>query len=347
MSDELLRIGVVGAGANTVSKHIPGLQAIDGVEIISVCNRSRQSSQRVADKFGISTIYDEWWQLVTSPDTQAIVIGTWPYLHCPTTLAALEAGKHVMVEARMAMNAEEARQMLLASKTKPHLVTQIVPSPFSFGVDATIQRLISEGYLGNILAIEIRDHGDEFLNLKSPLSWRQDADLSGLNVMSLGIWYETLMRWVGEATSVTAMGKTFVKMRPERDSSKMKAVRIPEHINVLANMACGAQATFSISSVTGLIPTREAVLYGSAGTLRFANDKLYGGQGGDESLHEIVIPSEEIGYWRVEEEFINAIRGLEEIKFTSFETGLKYMAFTEAVARSMAANKMIDLDSIT
>ena len=168
-------------------------------------------------------------------------------------------------------------------------------------------------------------------------------DLSGLNVMSLGIWYETLMRWVGEASSVMAMGKIFVQMRPDRESNQLKAVRIPEHLTVLANMACGAQATFSISMVTGLMPSREAVLFGSAGTLRFTGGKLYGGRPNDQSLHEIVIPPEEIGHWRVEEEFINAIRSLETIKFTPFETGLKYMTFTEAVTRSMATGKTIML----
>ena len=48
-----IRIGVVGAGENTRTMHIPKLQAIDGVQIVSVCNRSRESSQRAADEFGI------------------------------------------------------------------------------------------------------------------------------------------------------------------------------------------------------------------------------------------------------------------------------------------------------
>ena len=108
----------------------------------------------------------------------------------------------------------------------------------------------------------------------------------------------------------------------------MKAVHTPEHLNVTADMVCGAQATFSISMITGLAPVQEAVLYGSAGTLRFANNKLYGGQRGDQSLHAIAIPDGELGYWRVEEEFVNAIRGLEDIRFTPFKTGLKYMVFT-------------------
>src|SRR5262249_54951158 len=237
---ETIRIGVVGAGANTIAKHIPGLQAIEGCQIVSVCNRSRESSERVAQQFGIPTIYGSWQELVAAPDTDAIVIGTWPYLHCRATLAALAAGKHVLCEARMAMNAREARAMRDAARAQPQLVAQVVPSPMTLRVDATIRRLIAEGYLGDILAIEVRE-GSAFLDRAAPLHWRQDFDLSGFNVMSMGIWYEAIMRWVGEATRVVAQGKTFVRMRKDA-SGIMRAVRIPEHLDVIADMACGAQA---------------------------------------------------------------------------------------------------------
>src|SRR5438093_1777202 len=104
MSSGPIRVGIVGAGNNTRVRHIPGLQAIEGVEIVSACNRSRESSQRVANTFHIPKVYEEWRELVAADDTNAIVIGTWPYLHCEVTCAALEAGKHVMCEARMARN---------------------------------------------------------------------------------------------------------------------------------------------------------------------------------------------------------------------------------------------------
>ena len=107
MSD--VRVGVVGAGANTTSRHIPLLQGIDGVEIVGVVNRSESSSSTVAKRFGIPKTYGHWEQAVTDWDTNTIVIGTWPYLHCPVTLAALAAGKHVLTEARMAMNADEKK----------------------------------------------------------------------------------------------------------------------------------------------------------------------------------------------------------------------------------------------
>jgi len=339
----MIRVGIIGAGKNTQEKHIPKLQGIDGVEIISVCNRSQESSRRVAGRFGIPKVYENWQALVEAEDTNAIVIGTWPYLHCPATLAALKANKHVLVEARMAMNSDEARAMLRMAQAKPNLVTQIVPSPFSFAVDATIQRLIKENFLGNILAIEIRDHGGKFFDGEAPLQWRQDSELSGVNIMSLGIWYETLMRWVGEAEQVMAMGKVFAEERLDIETGQLVQVIIPEHLTVIADMVGGAQATFSISQVTGLERVKSATLYGSEGTIRFSGGKLFGGRRGDNGLTGIPIPDAEKGYWRVEEEFVNAIRGLEKITFTPFEAGVKYMDFTEAVVQSMKKGQMVDV----
>ena len=135
MSDGVVRVGIVGAGNNTQIRHIPGLREAAGVEIVSVCNRSRESSERVASQFEIPKVYDNWLELVEAKDTDAICIGTWPYMHCPVTLAALENDKHVLCEARMATNAQEAHAMLTAARRKPHLVTQIVPSPLTFKVE--------------------------------------------------------------------------------------------------------------------------------------------------------------------------------------------------------------------
>lgn len=339
MATDNIRIGIVGAGTNTKTMHIPGLRKIDGVEIVSVCNRSRKSSQKVAKTFRIPKVYDNWRQLVAADDTDGIVIGTWPYMHCPVTLAALGANKHVLCEARMAMNADEARTMRDVARSKPHLVTQVVPAPMSLGVDATVNRLLSAGYLGRVLAVEVRG-GGAFLDPNAPLHWRQDVGLSGHNIMSMGIWYEIVLRWLGEAVRVAAMGQVFTKMRKDGDG-RMRAVRVPEHVDVIGDMACGAQLHMQISAVTGLAGESEILLFGSKATLRFADDKLFGGRKGDKTLKEIAIPAKEKGGWRVEEEFINAIRGKEKVKLTTFDDGVKYMEFTDAVVRSMATGKTV------
>lgn len=341
MRSGIIRVGIIGAGTNTRERHIPGLEAQQGVGIVSVCNRTLESTSRVAREFGIPTMYDRWQDLVAATDTDAVVIGTWPYLHCPITLAALATNKHVLCEARMALNAGQAHLMLDASRQHPHLVAQLVPSPLTLRVDRTVQRLLADGYLGNLLAIDVRADGG-FLDPAAPLHWRQDFACSGFNTMTLGIWYEALLRWVGEAVKVVACGRTYVTMRKDNQGIP-RAVRIPEHLDVMADMACGAQAHLQFSTVTGLAGPPEAWLFGSEGTLRFAENTLYGGRKGDPSLVEIEIPPKEAGGWRVEEEFINAIRGQEPVTHTTFETGVKYMEFTEAVGRSVLEEQSISL----
>jgi len=341
MSKQPINVGVIGAGANTTSKHIPGLQALEGVNVVAVCNRSRASGERVASQFNIPQVYESWTELINAPDINAVMIGTWPYMHCRLTLAALAADKHVMCEARMAMDAAEAHRMREAARMKPHLVAQIVPSPFTLRVDKTVQRLMAEGYLGDLLAVEVRA-GGSFLDKHAAMHWRNDFDLSGYNIMTMGIWYEALLRWVGGATKVAALGKTYVKQR-KGENGTLKPVRIPEHIDIIGDLACGAQLHMQVSSVAGLLGGPEAYLFGSEGTLRFADNKLFGGRRGDKALAEIEIPANEAGAWRVEEEFVNAIRGLEEITHTSFEDGVRYMEFTEAVTRSMQSGSAVAL----
>ncbi len=341
MQNNKIRIGIVGAGTNTKLKHIPGLQAIDGVEIVGVCNRSRESSERVAGEFAIAKVFDNWKQVVDDPQVDAIVIGTWPVMHCRITLAALQANKHVLCEARMAVNAAEAHAMLAASQNRPNLVAQIVPSPMTLRVDKMIKRLLADDYIGNVLAVNVFD-GAGLSDPNAPFHWRRDFDMSGYNTMSLGIWYEAILRWLGEAVSVVAKGKIFTKMRRDQ-SGELKAVKIPEHLDVVADMACGAQAHFQLSSVTGFAGPARVYLFGNKGTLMFSENKLYGAKQGDGELQEIEIPKKLEGGWRVEEEFINAIGGKEKITHTTFADGVKYMDFTEAVIKSMQLRREITL----
>jgi predicted dehydrogenase len=348
MAQAPIKVGFIGAGNNTRVRHIPGLQAIDGVELVSVCNRSRESSQRVADQFHIRKVYEDWRELMADPDINAIMIGTWPNTHCELTCAALDANKHVMCEARMAMNAAEAHTMLKKSQQHPNLVAQIVPSPFTFRVDRTIKDLMAEGYLGELYSLVVRGSTPEFANPDAPLHWRQQKRLSGYNALNMGIWYEGSMRWVGHATRVFAQTRIAVRKRRDPETGAMVDVDVPDHVDIITDLPGGAQGTYHFSAVCGLGPGPGAWLFGSKGTLHFdqSSNKLFGGKPGDKELREISIQPEKAGKWRVEEEFVNAIRGLEKITHTNFEDGVKYMELTEAVHRSAASGRAVSLPLI-
>ena len=146
-----------------------------------------------------------WEDLVSDPNVDAVVIGAWPYMHCPVTLAAFDAGKHVLTQARMAMNAREAQRMLDRSLESPRLTAMVVPSPYGLAGDAFMRSLIDPGYLGKLREVHVHSLSDQFADPKTPMSWRQITKYSGFNMLTLGIVYETVLRWVAPATRVSGV----------------------------------------------------------------------------------------------------------------------------------------------
>ncbi|HJN13117.1 MAG TPA: Gfo/Idh/MocA family oxidoreductase [Pirellulaceae bacterium] len=341
-----IRVGIVGLGANTRLRHVPGLRDCRDVEITSVCNRSEASTQKAASEFQIPKTFERWQDLVADDDIDAVVIGTWPYLHCEVTLAALAAGKHVLTEARMARNSSEARRMFAASEEHPELVVQIVPSPFGLRAHRVMNRLLSAGYLGELREAVVLGINDSVADPATPLHWRQDAILSGLNMLALGIMHETLVRWTPNPTRVLAQSNTFTPMRLDPGTDELCEVETPDSVRVLTEIPGGAQGLYHLSGALHFGPAMQIQLYGSQGTLKYQfvpDDVLSGAQKGESELREILIAQEEAGGWRVEEEFIGAIREEGPVEFTDFSRGLDYMAFTEAASRSAIEGRPIDL----
>ena len=288
--------------------------------------------------------------IVEDDDIDAVCIGTWPYLHAPVTIAALEAGKHVLCEARMAMNATQAHAMLDAARSNPHLTAQIVPAPHTLALDRTIVEMIADGYIGDLVAVDAHVTLDsDFPAGDAPVHWRQRRDLSGNNVMSMGIWYEAMMRWVGPASTVTALAQCVVRHRTDEQGRRV-AMEIPDHVDVLCRMAQGGQMRCSVSTVSGLAPPTSVAIYGTEGTLRVTERtsgsspfELWGGRRRNRRLRRIDIAPEKMGGWRVEEEFVNAVRGIEPVTHTDFVTAVKYMEWTDAVSLSARTGETVSL----
>ena len=168
--------------------------------------------------------------------------------------------------------------------------------------------------------------GSHFPMPESPPHWRHNKDLSGNNIMNMGIWYEAIMRWLGDMTSVFALGKTTIFHRVDAEKRRIPTP-IPDHIDILGHFAQGGQMRLTVSTVIGLSPTEvDLLIFGTKGTLRVLQNKdaeieLFAGDKNASQLERIMIESEKKGKWRVEEEFVNAIRGIEEITHTDFTQG--------------------------
>ena len=346
MTVQPIRIGLVGAGGNMRARHIPGLRALEAVDIHGVVNSMPQSTNQAADEFNIPQTYPDWEALIEDPDIDAVVIGTWPNLHCEITCAALNAGKHVLTEARMARNAAEARRMLKAAHKYPDLVKQIVPSPYGLVQQPYVRGLLDDGFLGEFRELVVLGVDDAVWDTTRPLHWRQDVEISGLNILSLGILHETAMRWAPAVQRVFSQMTVFNRTFPSPDGSGTVEATVPDSVQLVAELEGGGRGLYHLSGINLFGPGRQIHLYGSEGTIRYEitpRERLLIGKSGETKLREVDIPQEQRGGWRVEEEFIEAIRGDGTVHFTDFATGVKYMEFTEAVTRSAATNQPINL----
>lgn len=332
---KLVRVGLIGAGGNTRSRHLPGFKAIPGVEVLAVCNRTKASGEKVAKEFGIPKVTDNWHEIIEAPDIDAVCIGTWPNLHARVAVTALRAGKHVLTEARMATTLAEAELMLAESQLRPHLVAQIVPAPMSLPFDATVGELLRAGRLGSLREVFLMATNQALTDSSLPLSWRQDLSLSGKNTLYLGIYYEMALRWLGHGvSSLVAEAAIFA---PERKSAEgaIQTTTIPESVTVLGHYAQGARLVAHFSGVETTAPRAEIRLNGSEAGLRLdlSAGELWLARRG-ETEKPVGIAPEKRADWRVEADFIDSIREGKPVRLTDFATGVKYMQFTEAVWES-------------
>lgn len=344
MSHRPLRVGIVGAGANTRARHVPGLRACPGVQIAAVCNRRPDSTAAAAREFGIPRTFDHWEDLVADPDLDAVVIGTWPYLHCPITLAALSAGKHVLTEARMARTTAEARQMRDASKRRPDLVAQIVPSPYGLHGDTVVREMLADGAIGELREYHVWSLTPALADPDTPLHWRQDADLSGVNALTLGILHETVSRWLPQPMRVLAQAHAFTPTRTDPASGSRRPVGTPDSVQALTVLPGGARGVYQFS---GAVPSGSGSgvrLFGTKGALFYdlGEDRVYVATGAG-PFAEVPVPPEKAGGWRCEADFVASIRDGAPVRFTSFDAGVVYMEFTEAVARSSRLGAAVSL----
>jgi predicted dehydrogenase len=331
---EPIRIGIVGAGRIVAAEHVPRFRAIDGVELVGVANRSEESGRRAAETLGLDRAYPSWQALVADPDLDAVLVGAWPILHAPVTIAALEAGKHVLTEARMAATADDARAMARAARAHPDRIAMVVPATFSAWADATIVRLLRDGAIGRVRHVQV---GWDASGPGTPGDfWRWQRATSGENVMALGILAEAMTRWLDQPEAVTAVTRLGPPARPGPDGPIVADV--PDHVLALVEYPDDVTAVIEMSARTNGVASDHATFHGTDGSLvvDLGAQRIELVRPGGER-EPVAVRDEDRAGWTAERDFVSAIRFGPPGTLTDFATGLGYMAFLEAVQRSAAS----------
>jgi len=276
---------------------------------------------------------------------QAVFIGTWPYTHAEMSVAALEAGKHVFCQARMARNLAEARQMLAAAERHPRQAAMLCNGmPNGAQGDALIRHMVRQGYLGELREVHVTSFTGAYADPQAPLHWRQNFDLQGYNTLSLGIKIEAIHRWAGFHRTVSAITRVFTPERRDPATGAMVPVRIADSVAIAAEMENGAAASYHFSGVARGPAVDRIDLIGTRGWLSYdwGKDELTGATGEANEPQILRIPDELRRDWTAEGDFIEAIRTGAPVE-PSFADGVKYMEFTEAVYRSAQTGTALHL----
>ena len=336
-----LRMGIVGAGSIVRARHLPALKKHPEVEIVAVSNSTYESSEKFCrENVPHATPIRNWPEVLALPELDIIWIGTPPYLHSAVTISALEAGKHVFCQARMAMDLAEAEEMLAASKRYPELVTMLCPPPFGLRGDLLIKKLLAENYIGKVHDVRLQSFTNTYLDPEAPAHWRQKIEISGLNVMTLGIYVEVLQRWLGNITGVFARGKVINPIRQGYE------VIIPDLLNILCKFESGAEGVLEFSGVNLTDESDRIEIHGDKGTLiyDFKTDNIRAAKLGSAEFHDVPLTPELTSEWRVENDFMAAVKSKGRIRpRPDFEEGVRYMRVVQAVADSRARNEWVEI----
>lgn len=259
MSDKTIRIGIIGCGMITQRSHAPRFAAVDGVQIAALCDPVAEKMAKVRDEHASqAALFADYHEMLQSGLVDAVSVATPVYLHCPMTLAALQAGCHVLCEKPMAMSQLESARMVAAAKAAGK-VLQINLSRRYAPFYQTVARLLAEGRVGEVRHIRaIRVHTTAPDEGWSPgARWFVTKSQGGGIVGDIGVHVGDMMQWYGgQVESVSALTAT---RRPGID--------VVDNVSALFRFRSGATGVLELSW-TNPVNHMSFEIHGSEGVLQ-------------------------------------------------------------------------------
>lgn len=242
----------------------------------AACGRDPVTLAAFAQRFGWQTTETSWERLVARDDIDLVDIATSNATHLPIAVAAARAGKHLLCEKPLALNADEARRMLDAAREAGvrHMVAfnyRRVPAI------ALARQLIQAGKIGRVFHFNAVYYQDWLVDPQFPLNWRQDVQEAGSGARGdLAAHIVDLARFlVGEVEAVSGAQETFIKERPYADGRGTGPVTVDDATLFLTRFQNGALGSLmSTRYATGRKNFLRLELFGSEGSLIFNLERL-------------------------------------------------------------------------
>jgi predicted dehydrogenase len=245
-----IRWGVLSTAKIGTEKVIPAMQLGEYCKFTAIASRQLEKAQAAARRLGIEKAYGSYEELLADCDVDAVYLPLPNHLHVPWAIKALKAGKHVLCEKPLGLNAAEAQKLLEASRKFPRLK---VMEAFMYRHHPQwqwVKQRVSEGKIGELRTIQ------SFFSYynSDPNNIRNKADTGGGGLMDIGCYCISLSRFIFGAEPRRVCG-----IREE--DPEMKVDRLTSGILEFAS------GTSTFTCATQLVPYQRVNIFGTKGRI--------------------------------------------------------------------------------
>ncbi len=282
-----MKVGIIGASFAKAA-YLPALRHVEGAEVVAIASARLSSAQAAAAAFGVPHAYDDWRHMLNSHHLDLVCIATPTVTHADMTIAALDAGAHVLCEKPTAMNAAEAKVMLDKAE--------------ALGRVHMIDHELRFKAVSNVVSA----YGDPASRAKG--DWWSLASEGGGRLGANGSHQVDLLRWwFGEVAAVDGIVRTMVPDRLDKTTGEPWTADADDFTSFNLEMASGPLVQVLISAVARHALDNTTQIFGSEGTIMLHNtgEKLLFAKAG-ESFQEVqvedpnaALPGLNPGIWNV------------------------------------------------
>lgn len=244
-----VRWGILSTAKIGLQKVIPAMQQSDACEIRAITSRDLPSAQNAAGELGIPVAYGSYDDLLADSEIEAIYNPLPNHLHVPWSVRAAEAGKHVLCEKPIALDANEARKLIEARDRAGVLIQEAFMVRYH-PQWLRVRELVRGGRIGTLRSVQ----GFFSYNNRDPQNIRNIADIGGGGLYDIGCYPITGARFVFEGEPARVMG--LIERDPEWGIDRLTSAILE---------FAGGHATFTCS--TQIVPYQRIHFFGTSGRI--------------------------------------------------------------------------------
>ena len=245
--------------------------------LVAICGRTESAVAEAAKRYGYETYYTDWRSLIKDERIELVDNCLPNNMHAAPSIAAAEAGKHILCEKPLAMSGEEAKEVYEAAEKAG--VKHMTGFNYRFVPAIRLaKKLIDEGYIGKVLQYRAVYLQEWIMDPNFPLVWRLRRSVAASGALGdLGAHIIDLARFlVGEVGSVCGMTETFIKERPlPEDPSKKGTVDVDDVFIAMVRFKNGAIGSLEASRFcAGRKNYQRVEVHGTEGSIVFNLERL-------------------------------------------------------------------------